>query len=157
MKLQKWLEAAAWLEDPRDASSASSLRAWSYGSPPCCLPSSCVLPLRPPPLCSGYGEPRSWRWVSETWLQFFFFFLLCAGERESIADEPTRDFVCVYMWKSVCIGSADRERERVNPRRSGGVREKRKIIEFPLLYSFFHWFVNNDSISLLYSFIDLLL
>ena len=60
--------AGEWLEGLRGASSASSPRACSCGSPPCCPHVSGDPHRRPPPPCIGYGGPRFSRLASATWL-----------------------------------------------------------------------------------------
>ena len=60
--------AGEWLEGLRGASSASSPRACSCGSPPCCPRVSGDPHRRPPPPCIGYGGPRFSRLASATWL-----------------------------------------------------------------------------------------
>uniref|UniRef100_A0A2P2J6F0 Uncharacterized protein MANES_05G001300 n=1 Tax=Rhizophora mucronata TaxID=61149 RepID=A0A2P2J6F0_RHIMU len=59
-----WFLAA---DDPRVASSASSLPSCSCGSPPCYPPSSSSLPLRPPPPCTGFSGSLFFRSASTTW------------------------------------------------------------------------------------------
>ena len=91
--------AGEWLEGLRGASSASSPRACSCGSPPCCPRVSGDPHRRPPPPCIGYGGPRFSRLASATWLLIRLCFWILS---KTLAILLLSFSLSIYRY--ICIG-----------------------------------------------------